>query len=62
MRACDAAGIMAGFPALVSHDIRTPDARTVEVGIRTWMERQTADHLANGAPCISYKFAGEVRS
>lgn len=53
MRACDAAGLMAGFPSL--------DGRyTVKVSIRSWMDREAADKLAGGNKVVAYAFAGSV--
>lgn len=54
MRACDAAGIMAGFPSLSGPG----EARTVEIGIKTWQQREAADALACGAPAVGYEFGG----
>ncbi len=50
MRACDTAGLSAGFPSLRTY--------TVEVGIRNRMDRETADALANGAAVVAYAFKG----
>jgi len=50
MRACDAAGLQAGFPSL-----RAP--YTVKVTVPTWMAREKADKLSGGAPVIDYEFA-----
>ncbi len=54
MRACDAAGISAGFPSLTG----IGPARYVQVGIATWMQREEADRLAGpeGVMC-EYDFA-----
>ena len=49
MRACDAAGISAGFPSLSA-------PYTVQVGIRTNADRDTADTLSNGAEVVDYAF------
>ncbi len=49
MRACETAGVAAGFPAL-----RAP---TVCVSVPTWKAREIADKLAGSTP-ISYQFAG----
>jgi len=49
MRACDAAKLAAGFPALMSF--------TVEVGVATWMDREAADALAGSVP-VAYAFKG----
>lgn len=58
-RACSDAKVPAGYPSLRSPDkAREPEARTVVIGIRTWMDREAADKLADGAPCVSYSFAG----
>ncbi len=52
MRACEAAGLMAGYPSLDGF-------YTVKVAIRTWQERRDADALANGKPVVAYALAGE---
>ena len=30
---------------------------TVTVKLATWMDRETANRLAGGAPCVDYRFA-----
>lgn len=51
MHACQDAKVQPGYPSV--------DGRhTVMVAIKTWMDRETADRLANGAPCVAYNFAG----
>jgi hypothetical protein len=58
VRACDSAGIAAGFPSLSPGQV----AKTVEVGVRSWQERELVDGLSNGAPVVAYRFAnGETR-
>lgn len=54
MRACDDAGLQAGFPSL-----KAP--YTVKVAIPTWMAREKADKLAGGAPVTAYEFTGGSR-
>ncbi len=54
MRACDAAGISAGFPSLTGEGA----ARTVQVGIGSCQQREAADALAAGAPVVDYTFGG----
>ncbi len=48
-KACDHAGLYAGYPELMKH--------TVAVLIATNEEREVADMLAHGAPMIDYRFA-----
>ena len=50
MRAMEAAKVQAGYPSYLTH--------TVQVSIATWMDRETADKAAGGAPCIDYEFKG----
>ena len=52
MRACDAAGLMAGFP----------EGTCVVVNIHTAAEREMVDGFAAGAPVVRYDFAGSVVS
>jgi hypothetical protein len=47
MRRCDENKLSAGYP----QDWK------VQVAIKTWMDREVADKLANGAPCVGYEFA-----
>lgn len=51
MRACDASGFQTGFPG---------PRITVQVEVRTWMDRETIDLIANGAPVVQYEFSSEV--
>jgi hypothetical protein len=53
MRDCQSAKIQPGFPSLDS-------LNRVMVAIKTWMDRETADKLANGAPCVAYMLAGQA--
>ena len=53
MHAVDAAKLSAGFPSLTA-------PYTVQVGIATNVDRETADSLANGAPVVAYDFAGST--
>lgn len=59
MRACDAAGVSAGFPSLSSPRAHVPSARSVEVAIHSMSQRDLIDRLANGAEVIEYHFAGD---
>jgi hypothetical protein len=52
MRDCQSAKIQPGFPSLDS-------LNRVMVAIKTWMDRETADKLAKGAPCVAYMLAGQ---
>lgn len=49
MRRCDESKLSAGYP----------QDMTVKVAIKTWMDREVADKLANGAPCKGYEFAAK---
>jgi pterin-4a-carbinolamine dehydratase len=49
---CTAAELMTGWPEYLVH--------TVKVSIRTSLDREAADKLANGAPVVAYNFKGEV--
>ena len=49
MRACDAAGTMAGYPSVDGRN-------TVDVSIGTWMERNAVDAFAGAMP-VAYAFA-----
>jgi hypothetical protein len=55
MHACDAAGLSAGFPSLSA-------PYTVQVGIVTCGDRETADALAGGATVVAYAFKGTTFS
>ncbi len=50
MRDCQAAKVQPGFPSL-------DGLHRVMVAIGTWMDRETVDKLAKGAPCVAYTFA-----
>lgn len=59
MRACDAAGLSAGYPSLRSPVTVGGEERSVQVGIKTWMDREVADGLSGSARVIDYEFARE---
>lgn len=56
MRACDAAGLSAGYPSLTSPPSRCGAERSVRVAVKTWMDREVADKLSEGARVIDYEF------
>lgn len=51
MRACETSGLSAGYPSLSA-------PYTVQVGIATCFDRETADTLSSGAEVVDYAFAG----
>lgn len=63
MRACEAVKIAAGFPGLgrgerafVGGSKVEGDLNAVTILVGTWMEREAADRLADGARVVGYEF------
>jgi hypothetical protein len=57
MKALDEAKISAGFPSLVSPTTLGGPERSVQVGIRSNLDRLAADKASGNAPVIAYDFA-----